>query len=78
MDAIRSSARENIDACKADFENPMEFLDNLTWIYDDLVVVEDQFQDRFPPDWKVRRHPLNKSFEGLTLPLTPTDLHCLH
>lgn len=53
MDSIRRQARDSIDACRADFENPMEFLDNLTWIYDDLVVIEDQFQDRFPPDWKV-------------------------
>lgn len=55
MDAIRTSAKTALARCRDRYQDPLEFLDNLDWIYQDLILVEDQLDARFPPDWKVRR-----------------------
>lgn len=53
MDAIRTSAKTALARCRDRYQDPLEFLDNLDWIYKDLILVEDQLDARFPPDWKV-------------------------
>lgn len=54
MDAIRDSAKIAIaESFKEAGENGVRWLDELDWIYEDLIVVKRDLESRFPPDWNV-------------------------
>ncbi|SCV74869.1 BQ2448_7898 [Microbotryum intermedium] len=62
MDAIKDACRTEIERSYARHnDNGIAWLDDLDWIYDDLLTVEKDLVPRFPPDWKVSR-----TGEGIT------------
>jgi len=53
MDAIRASAKNALERCKIKYQDPLQVLNNLGWVYEDLILIEDQLASQFPPDWKI-------------------------
>jgi len=56
MDAIREGCKASIHAnFDKRGQNGTVFLDEIDWIYEDLVLVENEFVARFPPDWNIQQ-----------------------
>lgn len=54
LDAIREGCKTSVEASfKKAGEDGVRWLEELDWVYEDLVVVEKELVQRFPPDWKV-------------------------
>ena len=54
MDAIRDGCKTAVERSYARHgDDGVAWLEDLEWIYEDLVIVEKELVQRFPPDWKV-------------------------
>ena len=49
-ESIKAKFTEEYDKAN---ENPIDFLDNALWIYQDLMRIEEDVVPCFPPDWEV-------------------------
>lgn len=75
LDAIRDGCRTAIERSYARHgDNGVAWLEDLEWIFEDLVVVEKELVPRFPPDWKVSRvETLRANFPPLIRVLPSPD-----
>jgi exocyst complex component 3 len=54
IQCIKDSIREKFkDALENDWQNPTSFLDNLGWMYQDLIRIESDVVKCFPAGWKI-------------------------
>jgi exocyst complex component 3 len=54
IQCIKDSIREKFkDALENDWQNPTSFLDNLGWMYQDLIRIESDVVRCFPAGWKI-------------------------
>ena len=54
LGAIRDTAKTRLHEQHIKMQgNSAVFFSSLDWFYEDLVLVEDQLAQRFPPDWKI-------------------------
>ena len=57
MKTIADTIKEKFEsAYLRDEKDPIGFLENLGWIYQDLIVIERDIVACFPPDWDVYSH----------------------
>lgn len=55
VEAIKDGCRTSVERSYARHgDNGIAWLEDLDWIYEDLVIVEKDLVPMFPPDWKVR------------------------
>lgn len=55
LQSIKDSIQEKFrDAYEQDRQNPMGFLENLGWMYQDIIRIDSDVVKCFPADWKMR------------------------
>ena len=66
MKAISDTIKDSFDAAYMQYErNPTAFLENLGWIYQDLIVVERDIVACFPQDWDIYAHFVREYHKAL-------------
>ena len=66
MEAISDTIKDSFDAAYVqDERNPTAFLENLGWIYQDLIVVERDIVACFPQDWDIYAHFVREYHKAL-------------
>lgn len=56
LDAIRDGCKQRVEeSFRKAGENGVQWVDELEWVYEDVVTVREELSDKFPEDWKVRR-----------------------
>ena len=66
MKAISDTIKDTFDAAYLqDEKNPTAFLENLGWIYQDLIVVERDVVACFPQDWDIYSHFVREYHKAL-------------
>lgn len=53
LDAIEKSVGEDFKGCSEAFEEPADLLENLDWIFQDLMLVQAELTTRTPKDWQI-------------------------
>ena len=53
LQAIEDAIAEDFKGCSEAFEDPSELLENLDWIFQDLVLVQGELTRRTPAEWKI-------------------------
>ena len=66
MKAISDTIKDTFDAAYLqDEKNPTAFLENLGWIYQDLIVIERDVVSCFPQDWDIYSHFVREYHKAL-------------
>ncbi|GAA6007134.1 SNARE-binding exocyst subunit SEC6 [Rhodotorula paludigena] len=56
LDAIREGCRTDVEkSFRRAGEDGVRWIDELEWIYDDILTVRDLLVDKFPEDWKIEQ-----------------------
>ncbi|BGP17883.1 hypothetical protein JCM10213_000961 [Rhodosporidiobolus nylandii] len=56
LDAIREGCRTSVEGSfKRAGENGVAWIEELEWVYEDIVTVRDELVDKFPEDWKIEQ-----------------------
>ncbi|BFZ55620.1 SNARE-binding exocyst subunit S6 [Savitreella phatthalungensis] len=51
LSAIERAVKADFQGCAESFNEPLEMLDNLEWIFQDLTLVQEELVKRTPPEW---------------------------
>ena len=63
LDAVRDGCRTDVEkSFRRAGEDGVRWIDELDWVFDDIVTVRELLVDKFPDDWKVRLLPSSSFF----------------
>ncbi|GAA5852245.1 hypothetical protein JCM8547_006712 [Rhodosporidiobolus lusitaniae] len=56
LDAVREGCRTSVEASfRRAGENGVVWIEELEWVYEDIVTIRDELVDKFPEDWKIEQ-----------------------